>query len=122
MPTQWNRNAATLQGRSGLSPRASRWTPRLGLRTIAPVLLCLALSWTAYAGQSEAEAAVARILFETDMENTSFSVRPDGFVDILFGAAVSDADYIRIVEKMRSDPDIKGVLAGKAVGNFCAVK
>jgi hypothetical protein len=90
------------------------------MRVIALLLLCLALP--AAAGQNEAEAAVARILFEADMENVSFKVRSDGYVDILFGAAVSDADYLRLLEKLRADPGIKGVLPGKSIGNYCPIK
>jgi len=90
------------------------------MRVIALFLLFLALP--ALAGQNESEAAVARILFESDMENISFKVRSDGFVDILFGATVSDADYLRIIETLRADPDIKGVLPGKSTSNFCPIK
>ncbi len=80
------------------------------------------LTLPTWAGQAESEAAVARLLFEADIENVSFKVRADGFIDILFGAAVSDADYIRIIEKLRADPDIKGVLPGKSTSNYCSIK
>ena len=92
------------------------------MKPLASLLLGLSLALPVQAGQNESEAAVARILFEADMENISFKVRSDGFVDILFGAAVSDADYSRLVEKLRADPDIKGVLPGKSSGNFCPIR
>lgn len=56
------------------------------------------------------------------MENASYKVRSDGFVDFLFGAAVSDADYSRLLDKLRSHPDIKGVLAGKSTSNYCPIR
>ncbi len=73
----------------------------------------------AVAGQMEAAEAVARILFETDMDNASYKVRPDGFVDISFGADVPDNRYAEVVQKLRADPAIAGVLAGKGTANFC---
>jgi hypothetical protein len=87
---------------------------------LIPLLFCLALP--CWAGQDEAETAVGNMLFNENMENASFKVRSNGFVDILFGAAVSDADYIRLVEKLRAHPDIKGVLPGKSTSNFCPIK
>jgi hypothetical protein len=97
------------------------WPPRRGIRTTCLILLC-SLAPAAWAGQAESEAAVARILFDSDMENVSYKVRADGFVDILFGMAVGDAEYGRILEKLRSDPDIKGVLPGKSSTNYCPIK
>lgn len=89
-------------------------------KALLSLLLCLALP--CWAGQTEAEAAVSNLLFDEGMENASFKVRSDGFVDILFGAAVSDADYSRLLEKLRAHPDIKGVLAGKSTSNYCPIK
>jgi hypothetical protein len=89
-------------------------------KALVSLLLCLALP--CWAGQTEAEAAVSSLLFDEGMENASFKVRSDGFVDILFGAAVSDADYIRLVEKLRAHPDIRGVLSGKSTSNYCPIK
>lgn len=74
-----------------------------------------------YAGQAESEDAVTAILFDENMENVSYSLRGDGFVDILFGPAVDEKDYIRIVERLRKHPDIPGVLAGRGKGNYCPV-
>lgn len=91
------------------------------MRKILPTLL-LALAPAAWAGQVEAEAAVANLLFEEGMENVSYKVRADGFVDILFGAAVSDADYVRLLEKLRAHAEIAGVLAGKSTSNYCPIR
>ena len=89
-------------------------------RLLASVPLILA-TLPAHAGQSEAENAVTAILFDENMENISYSLRRDGFVDILFGVAVPESEYIRIVERLRQHPDIPGVLAGRGKGNYCAV-
>ncbi|MEW6133457.1 MAG: hypothetical protein AB1591_09905 [Pseudomonadota bacterium] len=69
----------------------------------------------------ESEDAVTNILFDENMENVSYSFRGDGFVDILFGPAVDEKDYIRIVERMRKHPDIPGVLAERSSRNFCSL-
>ena len=76
----------------------------------------------ALAGQPESENAVTNILFDENMENISYSFRNDGFVDILFGVAVSEQDYLRIVERLRNDPNIPGILAGRGKGNYCPVQ
>jgi len=77
--------------------------------------------FSAQAGQSESEDAVASILFDANMENVAYSLRGDGFVDITFGIAVPEAEYIRILERLRAHPDIPGVLAGRGSKNYCAV-
>ena len=87
---------------------------------IVSALLILA-SFSALAGQSESEDAVTSILFDENMENVSYSLRSDGFVDILFGVAVLEEDYSGIVERLRKHPDIPGVLSGRGKGNYCAV-
>lgn len=90
-----------------------------------PFLFALGLflaSLPCLAGQEEADAAVAGILFAQDMENVSYTVRRGGYVDILFGAAVSDADYSRLLELLRNHPDIAGVLAGRGNTNYCPIK
>lgn len=88
------------------------------------ISLCLALLpvISVHAGQTEADAAVASVMFDQGMENVSYSVRRDGFVDILVGPAVSESEYIRLVELLKRHPDIKGVLAGKGKSNFCPIK
>lgn len=85
------------------------------------VFVSMLIALPAFAGQSESEDAVAAILFEANMENVTYSLRSNGFVDITFGIAVPQADYIRIVERMRTHPDIPGVLAGRGSKNYCAI-
>ena len=89
-----------------------------------PLLLCALLTFAslgALAGQPESEDAVTGILFDESMENVTYSLRGDGFVDISFGIAVPEKDYVRIVERLRKHPDIPGVLAGRGSRNYCAV-
>jgi hypothetical protein len=85
------------------------------------LFISLLLALPAFAGQPESEDAVTNILFDENMENVSYSFRSDGFVDILFGVAVPEPEYIRIVERMRKHPDIPGVLSGRGKGNYCPV-
>jgi hypothetical protein len=91
------------------------------MRYLFAMLFSLLLALPVFAGQPESEDAVTNILFDENMENVSFSFRSDGFVDIWFGPAVPEKDYIRIVERMRKHPDIPGVLAGRGSKNFCAL-
>jgi len=91
------------------------------MRPSFALFVALLVSLPAIAGPGEAENAVTNILFEENMENASYAFRGDGFVDILFGVAVPEGDYIRIVERIRKHPDIPGVLSGRGKGNYCAV-
>jgi len=91
------------------------------MRRLIAVIVSLLIALPALAGQSESEDAVTQILFDENMENVSYSLRGDGFVDITFGLAVEEKTYIRIVERMRKHPDIPGVLAGRGSRNYCAV-
>ncbi len=85
------------------------------------LLIALLISLPAIAETGEAESAVTNILFEENMENVSYAFRNDGFVDIVFGVAVPEDDYIRIVERIRKHPNVPGILAGRGTGNYCAV-
>ena len=91
------------------------------MRHLLVSAMLILISLAAQAGQSEAENALTAILFDENMENVSYSLRKDGFVDILFGVAVAEKDYIRILERLRQHPDIPGVLAGRGSKNYCSV-
>ena len=91
------------------------------MRQLIVVFVSLLFALPAFAGQPESENAVTNILFDENMENVSYSLRGDGFVDISFGIAVPEPEYIRIVERLRKHPDIPGVLAGRGTKNYCAV-
>lgn len=71
--------------------------------------------------QDRAEQALADLLFDMDMENVTYSVRGDGFVDILFGPSVSKEDYWATVQAIKKHPEIDGVLPGRGVSDFCAI-
>jgi hypothetical protein len=91
------------------------------MRYLFAIFASLLIALPAFAGQPESEDAVTNILFDENMENVSYSFRGDGFVDILFGLDVPEKEYIRIVERMRKDPAIPGVLAGRGKENYCPV-
>jgi len=91
------------------------------VRQLIVVFVSLLFSLPAFAGQPESEDAVTNILFDENMENVYYSFRSDGFVDIWFGPAVPDKDYSRILERLRTHPDIPGVLAGRGTKNYCGV-
>lgn len=91
------------------------------MRHLFALIVSLLIALPALAGQAESENAVTNILFDENMENVSYSLRNDGFVDIVFGVAVSEKDYIRILERLRAHPDIPGVLAGRGTKNYCSV-
>jgi hypothetical protein len=91
------------------------------MRYLFAMFVSLFLAVQAFAGQAESEDAVTNILFDENMENVFYSFRGDGFVDIWFGPAVPEKDYIRVVERMRKHPDIPGVLAGRGSKNYCAI-
>ncbi len=71
--------------------------------------------------ESKAGEAVANVLFDFDGSNefVSYHVRPDGFVDAVFASNTPDRIYNEVVEKLRTNPDIKGVLAGRG-GPTCS--
>lgn len=93
-------------------------------RACAAVAVCAMLAGLPVAAddiEAKAGAAVANIIFEYDGSNEflSYRVRPDGFVDAVFASNTPGALYDEIVEKLRRDPGIKGVLAGKG-GPVCS--
>ncbi len=85
-------------------------------------LLLAVLSGASLAGVTESENALTAILFDENMENVSYSLRSNGYVDILFGPSVPDDVYSRILNRLQTHPDIPGVLAGKGKGDYCPVK
>lgn len=91
------------------------------MRHMLALFAVLLFALPAHAGMAESENAVTAILFDENMENASYSLREDGFVDILFGPAVDEKIYIHIVERMRKHPDIPGVLSGRGKANFCPI-
>jgi len=68
---------------------------------------------------NQAAAAMATVMKGEDLEIIHSEVLPDGVVDILFGVTVTDYDYDRVVGKLRSHPDIKGVIGRTSPRTFC---
>ena len=79
----------------------------------------LSLSQTAFAGQEEASTALTEILFDSDMENVSYTVDGSGSIDITFGVSVQDDEYVSILGKLNAHPHINSVLASRGHVNFC---
>lgn len=63
---------------------------------------------------SIANAAVANILFEYDGDEfVTYTVADNGFVEMSFASNTPETLYSEIIGKLKANPDIKGVLAGK---------
>lgn len=91
------------------------------MRYMFALFAVLLFALPVHAGQAESENALTNVLFDENMENFFYTLRDDGFVEILFGPAVDEKDYIRIVERLRKHPDIPGILAGRGSKNFCSI-
>ena len=72
--------------------------------------------------QSKADSAVANILFDYEYgsEIASYRIDEDGFVNMEFARNTPDNIYGEILTKIKSHPDVKGVLASKSAP-ACAV-
>ncbi len=72
--------------------------------------------------QFKADTAVADILFEFDGSETyaSYVVGEDGFVDITFSRNIPDDLYSEILQRLKDDARITGVLAGSS-GPSCSL-
>jgi hypothetical protein len=93
----------------------------LTARAILLVVMQSSFMSAAFADRSASEAALADVLFELDMENVSYSIRHDGFIDISFGAAVTDEEFLKTVKMLTGHPDIPGILSGRGSGNYCPI-
>lgn len=73
--------------------------------------------------QENTQTAVAEILFDSELDTkASYNVRKDGHVHIEFTPDVSMIQYTRVVEKMRSHPNIKSVYAEQSGGQVCGIR
>lgn len=81
--------------------------------------LCLALGAPlahAQDAESRATQAVVDILFDANADDfTTYRVTERGFVDVNFASNTPDKIYSELLAKLKSHPDIKGVLAGKSL-------
>jgi len=87
-------------------------------KSLAITMLVIGLVIAGPAGAEEVEdktnAAIANILFENDADEfVSYSIRSDGWLDVTFASNTPDPIYSKILNKLETNPDIKGVLAGR---------
>jgi len=87
--------------------------PLLG--TVLAAASCISLA----ADPQSAEAATADVLFNLDIENASYKVRHDGYVDISFGPRLPETDYQAAITALKAHPDIPGILAGRGSADYC---
>lgn len=72
--------------------------------------------------QGSADAAVAGILFENNLDQAaSYRVHPDGSVVVKFGDSVSSSTYNKVVDQLRSNPAIHGVRAEQNGVEVCSL-
>lgn len=91
----------------------------LHLPLFGTLLLALASLTAMAADPQRADAATADVLFNLDIENASYKVRHDGYVDIQFGPALPDDRYQAAIAALKAHPDIPGILAGRGSSDFC---
>lgn len=107
--------------RESANLHAFRRVARVGAAVVVCALLAAALPARASDAEAKASEAVANVLFDFDGSNefVSYHVREDGFVDAVFAGNTPDRIYNEVVEKLRANPAIKGVLAGRG-GPTCS--
>lgn len=70
--------------------------------------------------QSRVDAVVSSILFEHELdEEASYRVRRDGFLVVKFARSVPVDSYTKVVEILRSSPEINGVRAEQGGREVC---
>lgn len=70
--------------------------------------------------QSKTDSIVSSVLFEHDMSETaSYNVRKDGSVAIKFEESVSEKNYTKVVNLLRSNKTIDGVYAEQSGAEVC---
>ena len=70
--------------------------------------------------QSQADAFVSGVLFESDMDGlASYNIRKDGFVVIKFDESIKSKDYTEVVETLRSSEELTGVRAEQGGREVC---
>lgn len=90
--------------------------------TVLAVAILFSIAVQADDAQFTADSAVADILFDYDGadEFASYSVNDSGFVEITFANNIPDELYSEILERLRNNKDIDGVLAGTS-GPSCSL-
>ena len=75
------------------------------------------------ASQNAADAEVAAVLFEYEMDNhASYNIHKDGSVIIKFDKSVSSQAYTLVVDILRSKKEISDVYATQSGYEVCPIK
>jgi len=70
--------------------------------------------------QQKIDAIIADALFDAGLnEKASYNVDKNGGVNILFGTGVSEKEYTKIVNQLRSDPRIPSLYAEQGGKEVC---
>ena len=73
--------------------------------------------------QNKSSRYVTEVLFENDLDTTaSYNIRKDGLVVIKFDDSVSQRDYTRVVEQLRSSSAIPSVSATQKGVEVCPLR
>ena len=73
--------------------------------------------------QNAADAAVAEILFDKELEKTaSYNVRKNGSVALFFDKSVSNKVYTEVVNSLRANPAVSAVYAEQEGKEVCPLR
>lgn len=73
--------------------------------------------------QNKSDAIVSSILFENDLtEKASYNIRKNGSVAIKFSEMVSEKDYTKIVNLLRSSSNVGNVYAEQSGREVCGLR
>lgn len=91
---------------------------KISILSAAPLLFGLNVH---AATPTPAALALDAVLQQENVEVVHAQGYPDGSVEIMFGVSVDDAEHMRIVERLRSHPDIRSVEAYASPRTFCRI-
>lgn len=92
------------------------------MKPSALITLLFATALPCQADQGKADAALQAVLARESLEIVHAKALADGTVEILFGVTVNDADHLRVVDALRTHPDVKGVNAMSSPRTFCRIE
>lgn len=73
--------------------------------------------------QNKADAIVSGVLFEHELDSTaSYNVRKNGFVVIKFDESVPSQKYTEVVNLLRENSNINGVMAEQSGREVCPLR
>lgn len=81
------------------------------------------LTETEVINQNNSSQVVTDVLFENDVdEMASYNIRKDGYVVIQFDSSVSEQKYTKVVNQLRVNKIITGVLAEQSGVEVCPLQ